>query len=233
LADNPLLPKDRLRELHALMLRIRKLEQRRPHHSAREAMLAATLLHLSAGDLLSGPAGDLTVVQLAPSSRSSAEQHELPSNLRLPLCAGAARGMASAAPGSIALAITEAGAPEPGWADALAWAHRDQLPLLLLCCDATAGGGRPQRSRSANTSLLTWGAVSRLARKLQLPLFPVDGNDAVAVFRVMQEATSRARAHGGPSIIWAVMYAGRARLSQQPLSRLEAYLAARNIRLRS
>lgn len=232
MADNPLLPKDRLRELHATMLRVRKLERRTPRPGSREALIAATLLHLNAGDLLSAPENDRTLRELAPQTRSSTPQKPLPSNLRLPLCAGAARGMQSAAAESLVVAFAEAGTPEAGWTDALTWAHRDQLPLLLVCGDATPAA-TPARRSSRNPATLTWTAVSQLARKLHLPLFPVDGDDAVAVFRVMQETTARARAQGGPSIIWAVMDTGSLPRRQQPLGRLEDYFASRGISLKT
>jgi pyruvate dehydrogenase E1 component alpha subunit len=229
LADNPLLPEHRLRELHALMLHIRKLERRQPHPSAREALLASMRLHLTPGDLLSGPAHDRTLRELAPASSSATTpHHNLPPSLRLPLCAGAARGMQAASPDHLTVAYAEAASRESGWLDALTWAHRDQLPLLLVCADST--NGRVARAPSRGPSApLTWTAVSQLAKKLHLPLFPVDGDDAVAVFRVMQETAARARAQGGPSVLWAVLSTGPVARKQQPLRRLETYMAARGI----
>lgn len=227
MADNPLLPQHRLREMHALMLRIRKLERRRPHTSAREALLASMRLHLNPGDLLSGPANDRTLRELAPASRSPTPQNDLPPSLRLPLCAGAARGMQSASPDHLTVAYAESGAREPGWQDAITWAHRDQLPFLLVCADTTAG----RAASRAKTTPITWPAVSLLAKKLRLPLFPVDGDDAVAVFRVMQETTARARVQGGPSILWAVLSPAPLPRKQQPLRRLEDYMSARGISL--
>lgn len=233
MADNPLLPEHRLRELHATMLRARKLDRRRPQLAAREALLAATLLHLSPGDLLSGPAADRTLPQLAPSPTTTASHSQLPPSLRLPLCAGAARGLQTAAPDRLVVAYAEPGSTEPGWLDAVTWAHRDQLPFLFLCADATGPAPRkaPRNGSRSNAPPLTWSTASRLAKKLHLPLFPVDGGDAVALFRVLQETTQRARAHGGPSIIWAVLPPGLVPRTQQPLRRLEAYLAARGISL--
>ncbi|HEY5381562.1 MAG TPA: thiamine pyrophosphate-dependent enzyme [Acidobacteriaceae bacterium] len=230
MADNPLLPQHRLRELHALMLRVRKLERRQPHTSAREALLASMLLHLTPGDLLSGPANDRTLRELAPASISTAPKNDLPPNLRLPLCAGASRGMQAASPAHLTVAYMEPGTREPGWLDAITWAHRDQLPFLLICADSSAGRASRADSSAKNTPL-TWPAVSQLAKKLHLPLFPVDGDDAVAVFRVMQETTARARAQGGPSILWAVLSPAPLPRKQQPVARLETYMSARGISL--
>jgi Dehydrogenase E1 component len=227
LADNPLLPKDRLRELHALMRRIRATD-RRKSKSSREALLAAALIHLSIGDLVSGRADDATLRALAPKSKAGEDAHDVPQSLRIPLCAGAARGMQTAGTDRIAIAFTEAGAPETGWADALRWAHRDHLPFLFIVAD---NGTRTGKGTSRNGPALLWPELTKLAHGIHLPHFPVDGEDAVAVYRVMQETSARARAGGGPSVIWAMLSAEPLGLRQQLLKRLDAYMATRGIRL--
>lgn len=227
MADNPLLPKDRLRELHALMRRIRATD-RRKSKSSREALLAAALIHLSIGDLVSGRADDATLRALAPKSKAGEDAHDVPQSLRIPLCAGAARGMQTAGTDRIAIAFTEAGAPETGWADALRWAHRDHLPFLFIVAD---NGTRTGKGTSRNGPALLWPELTKLAHGIHLPHFPVDGEDAVAVYRVMQETSARARAGGGPSVIWAMLSAEPLGLRQQPLKRLDAYMATRGIRL--
>ena len=227
MADNPLLPQARLRELYALIQRIRTLD--RKSRTAREALLAATLIHLSAGDLISGRAEDATLRSLAPKSSAGDDAHDVPQNLRIPLCSGAARGMQTAGTDRLAVAFTVAGTPENGWADALRWAHRDQLPFLLVVVD---DGTQANRKRSAGSERpLLWPELTKLAHGLHLPHFPVDGEDAVAVYRVMQETSARARSGGGPSVIWAMLSPERLAPGQQPLKRLEGYMAARGIRL--
>jgi pyruvate dehydrogenase E1 component alpha subunit len=227
LADNPLLPQARLRELHALMQRIRATDRRKTK-AAREALLAAALIHLSTGDLVSGRGEDATLRALAPKSNAGDDAHDVPQSLRIPLCAGAARGMQTAGTDRIAVAFTEAGAPETGWADALRWAQRDRLPFLLIVADNGKQGGR-KTSREAPA--LHWPEITKLAQGIHLPHFPVDGEDAVAVYRVMQETSARARSGGGPAVIWAMLSAERLAPRQQPLKRLEAYTALRGIRL--
>lgn len=227
MADNPLLPQDRLRELHGLMHRIRAADRRRSK-SAREALLAATLIHLSTGDLVSGRADDATLRAVAPKSKAGDDAHDVPQSLRVPLCVGAARGMQTAGTDRIAVAFTGAGAPETGWADALRWAHRDRLPFLFIVADS---GTRSNKNSSRPLPQLVWSEVTKLAHSLHLPHFPVDGEDAVAVYRVMQETSARARSGGGPSVIWAVLSAERLTPRQQPLKRLGAYMAARGIKL--
>jgi hypothetical protein len=61
----------------------------------------------------------------------------------------------------------------------------------------------------------------------------VDGEDAVAVYRVMQECVVRTRVIGGPAVIWALSTPATAPLTraQQPIARLRSYMAARNIKL--
>ena len=230
MADNPLLPQDRLRELHAQMQRIRALDQRKTK-TTREALLAATITHLSAGDLVSVRPGDAVLASLAPKSSAGDAAHRLPANLRIPLCAAAARGMRTAGTDRLAVAFAEAGSEETGWEDALRWAHRDELPLLLIVADA--GNHTIRRGQARNAPPLLWPNLSNLAGKLHLPHFPVDGEDAVAVFRVVQETSARARAHGGPSVIWAMLSSERLMAKQKPLRRLETYMSARGIPLHS
>lgn len=231
MADNPLLPQTRLRELHALMQRIRTTDRRRSN-AAREALLAATLIHLSAGDLVSGAADDRTVRELAPKSSAGEDAHDVPQSLRIPLCAGAARGMQTAGTDRLAVAFVEASSAEPGWADALRWAHRDQLPFLLVVADNGTNTDPIRASNSSRASApLLWPELTKLGHSLHLPHFPVDGEDAVAVYRVMQETSARARSGGGPSVIWAMLSAERLPARRQPIKRLEEYMAARGIRL--
>ncbi len=213
------------------MGRVRALDRRR-NFGAREALIAATMIHLSAGDLVSGGASDATLQAVAPKSAAAHEAHELPANLRLPLCAGAARGMKTAGTDRIAACFVAAGAAEPGWADALKWAHRDELPLLVIVADDGARTAhRRAGANSRSAPMLVWPELTKLGRGMHLPHFPVDGEDAVAVYRVVQETSARARSGGGPSVIWAMLTAGRVTPRQQPLKRLEQYMSARGIRL--
>jgi len=187
------------------------------------------MIHLSAGDLVSGRDGDATLRAIVPKSAAGEDAHELPANLRLPLSAGAARGMQTAGTDRMAVCFIEAGAPEPGWEDALRWAHRDHLPLLAVVADDGTHASAKRSRRSAPA--LLWPEVTKLARGLHLPHFAVDGEDAVAVYRVVQETSARARSRGGPSVIWGMLSAERLTPRQQPLRRLESYMAARGMRI--
>jgi TPP-dependent pyruvate/acetoin dehydrogenase alpha subunit len=240
LSENPLLPHSKLRELHALMLRARGLERKQTSSpSAREALLAATLIHLLPGDLLSAAASDRTVEKLAPEGKDRRTAGSLIAGssveARLPVCVAAARGLQAAGVEGVLLAFARAGTAEPGWTAALEWAQRSQLPLLLACSDTTNGASSGTRKRAEPAIDFT--SMTRFAKRLKLPVLTVDGEDAVAVYRVMQESVLRARQGGGPSVLWAMMTPTRSIAtmppSSRPIARLRSYLAARKIPLNS
>lgn len=240
MSENPLLPHNKLRELHALMVRARNLDRKlTPRGSAREALLAATLIQLLPGDLLSGLPGDGVVEKLAPEDKRQRAAGSLlgaPSfESRLEASAAAARGLQAAGADGLLLAFARAGTLEPRWPVALEWAQQTQLPLVLACSDATNGISPASRKRTEPA--LDFTNISRFAKRLKLPVLTVDGEDAVAVYRVMQESVLRARVGGGPSVLWAVMTPTRSAASMpassQPVARLRSYLAARKIPLRA
>ncbi len=234
--ENPLLPHAKLRELHKLMVRTCELERKqRSALGAREAVLAATAIHLQPGDLLCGTSTDTTLQALAPSGKSKKLSGYVapPVDSRLSAATALARGLQLANTDGLLLAFASAGSSEPGWQQALTWANQEQIPLILACIDAT-GGKPPRAASSAKSAPLTWAAMVRFAKDLHLPILAVDGEDAVAVYRVMQESVIRARYGGGPAVLWAVTTPPGTALtrSRQPLARLERYLAVRGIKLR-
>jgi len=238
LSENPLLPHRKLRELHALMLRCRTLERKQKSDAAREALLAATLMQLLPGDLVSASEGDAAVGQLAPAAKKPGVGSVVGGaaiDARLSLSAAAARGLQAAGSEGLVLAFARAAGPEPGWIAALEWAQAAQLPLILACADAT--NGARTRSVKRQEPGLDFVSMSRLAKRLKLPVLTVDGEDAVAVYRVMQESVLRARQGGGPAVLWAVMTPTRSitamPASSQPIARLRSYLSARKISLKA
>ena len=239
MSENPLLPHRKLHQLHALMLRCRELERKQRGRNknsagpAREALLAATSMHLLPGDLLSVSPKDFVAAQLAPEAKKPGMTTILSpsSSARLSLCAAAALGLQASGTDGFVLAFADAASPEPGWLEALGWAQASQLPLILACTDQTAGRTRPSK---ASQPAFDYAALSKFARRSKLPILTVDGEDAVAVYRVMQESVLRARLGSGPAVIWAVMTpvtpaAPKLPRSAQPVARLEKYLAVRNI----
>lgn len=234
LPENPLLPNAKLKELYALMQRTRALTPRSSAVPRVEAILAATLMHVEPGDFVSPPLGApvaalLAAERTAPRTRKkSAPQPPptpLPTHQRLATVAGIAHGLKLSGAGRFALYYTEAASStartEAGWAEALAYAARAELPLLLVCVDAT--GGR----RIPNPQALSWPSMSKLARQHRFPVLTVDGSDALAVYRVMQESANRARLGDGIAIIWCVL--PRTDTTTDPLRTMRRYLAARNL----
>ncbi len=234
--------------MHALMLRCRALERANKHKGVlREALLAATAIHLQAGDLVSAPPGDLCIADLARADPARLGERQTYAGLltpplaarasdhpRLLLSAAAAMGIQAGDHHGVVLSLCHGGSPEPRWREALEWACNSRLPLLTVCIagSARAFAGRTQRGQPA----LTYATLTTLARRWRLPVLTVDGEDAVAVYRVMQESVLRARMGDGPAVIWAAM-TPRAALSRmppsaQPMARLRRYMAVRKIALR-
>jgi len=221
------------------MLRCRELEQkhraRNPKfpRDAREAVLAATTVHLLPGDQISAAPGDLVAQQLQPAPKAKLPSPGVPPSptlSRLALAAATAHGLRAAGTDNLVLAFARAGAAEHGWAAALEWAHLNQFPLLLACTDASFTASAKIPAKDA----LTWHAISRLAARIKLPVLPVDGEDAVAVYRAMQESVIRARYGGGPAVLWTILSplsAAKPSLPRnlQPIARLNSYLKARKI----
>ena len=135
----------------------------------------------------------------------------------------------------LALVHVRAGVAEPDWSAALEWAQTRLLPLIFVVADSR-GPGAFRASAGSSEDVLSWAPVEHVARKLKLPVLSVDGEDAVAVYRVMQESVIRARAGGGPAILWAMLpgakdlAAGRSS-TLEPVARLQRYLRRRKIAL--
>ena len=238
MSENPLLPHSKLRELYALMVRSRGLDRKQtPKGSAREALLAATLIQLLPGDVVSSTAGDGVVEKLAPEGKTPRAGSSLIGTFdfdsRLTLCAATARGLQAAGTDGLVLVFARAGSVEHGWMPALEWAQRAQFPLILACSDATNGASSTAGKRAEPA--MDFASMSRFAKRHKLAVLTVDGEDAVAVYRVMQESVLRARQGGGPAVLWAVMTSARSistmPASAQPIARLRKYLAARKIAL--
>jgi hypothetical protein len=212
----------------------------------REALAAATAIHLQPGDVLCAQADDALTHHLAPATRTAAEGR--PSEVhgseliapaaahnRLLLATAAAHALKTAArpgDGGIVLAFAQTSEAEPEWAAALEWAQQAELPLILAVADAAAPAKPRSRTAVSRAARLSWTAISAFARRTKLPVLTVDGMDAVALYRAMQESTIRARSGLGPAVLWAVMEAGALKPSQLPIARLRQYMKVRGIALR-
>lgn len=250
MAENPLLPNAELRALLALTKRCVALDaaatrNRKPSRAAgplpaREALIAGTALQLKPGDLLLPERDDATLTQLAKERQDAGDDSAnlLPTSARpssrLMLAAAMAAALRAANTEHLVVVYTHHRAIEPDWESALAWAQERLLPLIVVCADPrdqNAFTADPRAPRDA----FTWQAVATSTRRSKLPVLTLEGEDAVAVYRAMQESALRARAGGGPAVLWAMLpspaQASKRSRSAHPLSRLEKYMRVRKIPL--
>jgi len=225
LHENPLLPNAKLKELYALMQRARALSKAPASAPRFEAILCATLMHIEPGDFISpppnAPVATLLSTERTATNKKSVPADALPAAQRLALASGIAQGLKLANPGRFAVVYTDAGRPENGWQEALTYATAARLPLIVVIASV-------ETTRAGNSKSLAWPSLSRLARKLKLPILTVDGSDAVAVYRVMQESAHRARLGDGVAVIWCALPAKNSPATD-PISNMQAYLVARNL----
>ena len=248
--ENPLLPNAQLRALHALLtqtlLHDKALRGRgRPRSTSpsrlpnREALLAGTLLQLCPGDILVAEPNDPLPNALLRSRQNAASILELSAGApQLTLAAALANGLQQTGSDRLVFVLLRAGADEPQWAKTLASAEQSKLPLIVAFADPSGDEAfrLNKTAASAKPAPITWTTIQKTASKHKLPVLSVDGEDAVAVYRVMQESVLRARSGGGPAILWAMLpdIASETRerpKSALPLRRLERYLKTRDISL--
>jgi pyruvate dehydrogenase E1 component alpha subunit len=236
LPENPLLPNAKLKELYALMQRARALSKAPATTPRFEAILASTLMHVEPGDYVSPPPGAPAAALLASErtspptrgkSKPAAPATPLPAHQRLATAAGIAQGLKLADTRRFALVYTDAGPAsarnEEGWAEALAYATHAGLPLLLVCADVSG-------ARTANPNAITWQSISKVAKALRLPVLTVDGTDAAALYRVMQESAHRARQGDGCAVIWCILPSAAERsAANDPIRIMKRYLDVRGL----
>jgi hypothetical protein len=244
LAENPLLPNAELRNLRAWTKRAANLTRKAAKSSkamppaSEEALYAATLLQLQPGDLLvPEPGHELSIALLH--SKVSTHSDEI-STLQLPLAAdhlplaaGLAAGLKRAGTDRLVFAFIRSGSTSATWSEALTWAQSSELPVIFAVADPSGTEAfRPDAQNGA--SALTWAALQKLSSKTKIPILSVDGEDAVAVYRVTQESVLRARSGAGPAVLWAMLprpenLRPRHRSALPPLERLEHYMRTRKI----
>jgi hypothetical protein len=235
LHENPLLPNAKLKELYALMQRARALNKAPATAPRFEAILGSTLMHVEPGDFVSPPL-DAPVAALLAAERTGVRTRKkvppakpatpLPPHQRLATAAGIAQGLKLGDAKRIAVYYTDAGSAsartEAGWAESLAYATQAALPLLVVCADATGDAA------VANPKAISWLSMSKVAKPLKLPVLTVDGSDAVAVYRVMQESAHRARQGDGAAVIWCMLPRQRS-AATDPIRNMRRYLSIRGL----
>lgn len=253
--ENPLLPNSELRALHALLQHVSALHSSQEVTTARgrspsfslgpgtEAVLSSTLLQLQAGDVIFPEPGEVDLPSILAGRRFTRAQKPpgilqvTGGSSRLFAAAGIAAGLRRTGEGRLVLAFSSLRLAEERWREALAWAQEDKLPLILVCVDKS-GADAFRDSGKIEPEAISWQGLQQVSEKTQLPALAVDGQDAVAMYRVVQESVLRARALAGPVAIWAVLPTEKelrrpSKISVSPLNRLEKYLQVRKISFRS
>jgi hypothetical protein len=238
LAENPLLPNRRLQELHALMLHCRDLDKKYRLFSgiSREAVLAAAAVQMEPGDFLCGGVNDRSVTELSQQKRRLTGRRtrrvqtiELspiaPAGLELAFSAGVARAFKNSGKKDTVVVLSSADASPERWRETLSFAQHAKLPYVVIYLDYAA---KSRSSRKQDT--LDLGAITELSKKSYLPVLTVDGDDAVAMYRVMQEALLRARMQDGPSLVWCTLENRAKSRTSKPIAHMEQYLASRNLK---
>ncbi len=120
---------------------------------------------------------------------------------QIPHAAGIALGIKLRGDDRVALTCLGEGATSQGeWYEGLNWAAVHKLPFICLVQNnAYAISERVDRQMAVPN-------VADRAAAFGMPGVVVDGNDALAVYRVMKEAVDRARAGQGPTLVEAKTY---------------------------
>lgn len=249
-----LISNDRLIGIYTAMLECRMLRERASKLAGRvkiralasdsEAVTAATLIDLEPGDLFVSAKPHLfaAVLKGVPlrSVLRTLEAHPIDGNtdrayvsagvlfassatpVPRSIAAGAlAAGAAFAARrGNVAVSFYDGARAGDSWRQAFHFALTRDLPLILIRQSArllppVSRLGRPGRAAPGN-----------------MPIIPVDSNDAVALYRVAHEAITHARAGSGPTLIDCIplRLAGERKQDSDCIARMERYLQAKGLR---
>lgn len=101
---------------------------------------------------------------------------------------------------------------EEDYRKAFSFAARHKLPILFLVANTLT----PRRRQELD--------LRTLYAKFGIPVFSVDGNDAIAAYRVATEALHNARHMRGPCIIEALTLQGAGETPVHPLTLLRGYM---------
>jgi TPP-dependent pyruvate/acetoin dehydrogenase alpha subunit len=260
--ENPLIPNARLRQIYLAMMRARAVEKTLASHRSRrgvgtlglEACLVSTSVDLTPGDVVSDAVAGSAVEFLRGATLESVLRPDAVSRKRgLHADCGAA-GRLAAVPGSaerlwvalgaaaalqatrknigteserqagVAVVYVRLGEVAPAlWRKVLGFAGEKQLPVLFVVLPARRGA-KPAKA----------GVMSAIALRHGVPGMAVDADDAVAIYRVAQEAIGRARIGGGAALLecvpWVIEGAKAKRHDHaDAIAGLEQYMLSRGV----
>ncbi|MGH9607238.1 MAG: thiamine pyrophosphate-dependent enzyme [Terracidiphilus sp.] len=253
-----LISNQKLAQLFAAMLECRMIEERaralwgkraRQFAASGEAVVTAVTLDLLPEDTVAASANDLAACflkgaplgsvlrvlrpQVKPAPRPGAKPYDAHHVLAPWLSAGErlkrATGAAIANPlrrnDNVAVVFHESREADSAWHETLQFAAAHYLPMVFVRT-GEAETGKPRGKRKAAE-----GELKRDHRSL--PTIIVDCNDAVAVYRVAQEAIAHARRGSGPTLIECVPFrvarAPADKLAGDPIAAMEQYLEGKGL----
>ena len=224
--QQPIVDNETLRRLYEIVLTCRTAAERKRHLALAGATAqAAATIELKAEDAVASSRESVAVDLV----RAESVRTGLPGKTDVAVSASAPKLIARAGAGgaqlsvaagvalarkldnrqAVVVALMDAAAMSSGPAyDALNYASANKLPMIVVLDNTQASGGLPATEFTA------------IAQAHGVPAFVVDGEDAVAVYRVAREAINRARTGRGPSLIECRAFES----SESPLRHLERYL---------
>jgi len=226
LSDASPMNAERLKKLYAAMLKCRlsqeQIRKHLPSHllcTGLEAMIAGAAIHLKKEDLVAPNAeGDFaqlvqgkTLAEVIDCCKQDVDELQSGTSVaELSIAAGMAFACKQLGKSLITLCVARADHDPDSWRDAVSFCSRRKIPIVFVI----AQHSDPEQS---NLNL-------RTQAQKYLPAITVDGNDVVAVYRVAEESTRRARQEWGPSFIECKLQTGK-----DPLAFMEGYLRQRNL----
>jgi pyruvate dehydrogenase E1 component alpha subunit/2-oxoisovalerate dehydrogenase E1 component alpha subunit len=120
---------------------------------------------------------------------------------QLPHAVGAAWAMKLQKKKTIAMAFSgDGGTSEPDFHNAMSFAALYQIPVVVVCQNNHWSISVPTSKQTASRT------IAIKARAYGMPGIRVDGNDFLAVYKVLSDAVARARSGGGPTFVEALTY---------------------------
>jgi TPP-dependent pyruvate/acetoin dehydrogenase alpha subunit len=119
----------------------------------------------------------------------------------IPLAVGSGLKFSLAKKAHVSVAFFGDGATEEGpFYESMNFASLKKLPVIFAVENNNYATYSPQKARQANTS------IAKRGEAFNIPSALVDGNDVLAVYKIAAEATERARAGKGPTLIEFTTY---------------------------
>lgn len=152
-----------------------------------------------------GNAGDLLKGRQMPSHMSGRQVNQVSWSScigpQIPQAVGAAWAAKLRRDSTVVVGFMGDGATsEPDFHSAMTFAGVFKVPCVLICQNNQWAISVPTSRQTASKTIAIKG------RAYGVPSVRVDGNDVLAVYRVVSEAIARARAGGGPTFIEALTY---------------------------